>query len=224
MVKINFIYEVFLLNTGKNVKNPIQFLLGFRLDISCFSRKNQVWRKCNFPKFGLSRNIQWGLRQIPSLAHLYSQDWTKKEIAISRRGLIKNTTLDSKLSRTGYYFHFPGLVNKKSIQGLILSPYLENDMSILGFLRSPLSENGITSIKFVRSPGWENKITCLGYTRSPCLENVITNHWNIMRSPCLENEITTSQGFMGYPWIINGIPSQGLRHLPVWNILFQVWD
>ena len=125
MVKVNFIYEVFLLNTGKNVKNPIQFLLGFRLDISCFSRKNQVWRKCNFPKFGLSRNIQWGLRQIPSLAHLYSQDWKKKEIAISRRGLIKNTTLDSKLSRTGYYFHFPSLVNKKSIQGLILSPYLE---------------------------------------------------------------------------------------------------
>lgn len=103
-----------------------------------FSRKNQVWRKCNFPKFGLSRNIQWGLRQIPSLAHLYSQDWKKKEIAISRRGLIKNTTLDSKLSRTGYYFHFPGLANKKSIQGLISSPYLENDISILGFLRSPL--------------------------------------------------------------------------------------
>ena len=71
--------------TGKNVKNPIQFLLGFRLDISWFSRKNQVWRKCNFPKFGLSRNIRWGLRQIPSLAHLYSQDWKKIQERINKK-------------------------------------------------------------------------------------------------------------------------------------------
>jgi len=118
--------------TGKNIKNPIHILLGFPLEISRFSSKIQVWRNCNFPKFGLSRNIQFGLTQIPNLAQIFIQDWKNRKIAISRKGLMKHPTLGNNLSRTGY-FNFPVLANRKSTQGLILSPCLENDISSLGF-------------------------------------------------------------------------------------------
>ena len=89
-------------HTGKKIKNPTQFLLGFNLEICWISWKIPVWKKCNLSRVGWPINIQVGLIPTPTLVNLYIQYWKSPEINITRLGILKSPTMENSVSRGGF--------------------------------------------------------------------------------------------------------------------------
>ena len=83
---LSFVINKYLKALETDQKSNIDFIWFSPGSFHLVSSKIQISKKCNFSKFGSSRNIQSGLRQIPNLAHICIQDWKNMKITISKIG------------------------------------------------------------------------------------------------------------------------------------------